>query len=505
MQCERIAKHGFCQVSTKIILVETVEHCDEKSGLSIGEISDFQSETLDSSSDQIAQELTKPAEKTLEYGFGGECPMRQIRTLWIASLLVIASALTACKTESNYFVDENASGGGGTDNGAPTTATGLRVRLKAKAGVDSFLHKFGDVNSPCEISKTDVDTPTDMYCMLNMMEYDVWFHGFEYEINVPEGFCSYIEERPYRYFWMPPGRVPERATLEVTDGVITDCTVDGAPALDVRPAYCDTGEGLILADGTFRCAYDYSATTGYPNCCTGQMALTVTTILSNPAPGTINTSTGIVSGGGDANSCVDGPHRYAERWPLFVNGQPATNYLNLGSASYTRTQKIPSEFDVRERRAITKGNVFLSGFHEWAQYAADPATWPATRTVPRMFTPVNDLGPNGDYSSGSLIASLGDGSYQFSCLGPAGELRHRVRLYLNEWNTIEDYTAFKADGDPTAVNPNRTGVTGVDCAAINTGGSCNSFWGVDDLIDAYGASDPGAYVFPGDYWLLEPN
>lgn len=431
--------------------------------------------------------------------------MRHIRTLWIASLLVITSALTACKTESNYFVDENASGGDGTDNGAPTTATGFRVRLKAKTGVESFLHKFGDVNAPCEIAKADANNPSVINCMLNMMEYDVWFHGFEYELNVPEGFCTYIEEQPYRYYKLLPGRMPASATMTVVNGAITACTVNGAAPLSFNAAGCNTGEGIILPGGTFQCAYNYNAgNNGLPNCCEGEMQLAVTNIVTTVTPPTTNTVNTVLAGGGSGWSCVDGPHAYIEGWPRLVNLQPAINLLELANASYTRTQKIPSEFSVRERRIQTFGNTFLAGFHGWAAYVSNPNTWTSNRTVPRAFNPVFDLGPNGDHSSGTLLPSMGDGSFEFSCRGPAGELRHGVRIYVNEWNTIEDYTAFKRDGDASAVDPNRTGAAGVDCAAVNTGVSCNSFWGFDDLIEAYGAGDPTAYIFPAVYWDYEP-
>lgn len=422
-------------------------------------------------------------------------------------LLVFAFMTTGCKTESNYFVDENASEGDGSDNGAPTTGTGFRFRLKAKTGVDAFVHKFGDTTAACEIAKADADTPTDIQCMLNMMEYDVWYHGFEYEINVPEGFCAYIEERPYYYFNYEVGRLPTRATMTVTDGSITACTVEGAAPLAQSATACNTGEGLILPSGAFICSYNHSEVDlRYPNCCEGEMRLSLTAINTTANPPTTTTSTIVVNGGGDAEFCIDSPHTYIANWPKSIQNAlfPLTNLLELGNAGYTRTQKIPSEFEVRAQRPMTYGNTFLAGFHGWTQYAADASTWATTRTVPRAFAPVNDRGPAGDYSTGTSIPSIGDGSYQFSCKGAAGELRHRIRVYLNEWNTIEDYAAFKANGNAAAVDPNRTGTAGIDCASVNTGDTCNSFWGFDDLIEDIGAGDPGAYVFPGYYTPAAP-
>lgn len=433
--------------------------------------------------------------------------MRHIRTLWIASLLVITSALTACKTESNYFVDENASGGDGTDNGAPTTATGFRVRVKAKTGVDSFLHRFGSVGTPCEIPKADADVPTDINCMLNMMEYDIWFHGFEYELNVPEGFCHFIEERPYGYYLAPAGAPPQSVQMEVVNGNVTDCVVDGVAAIGFGGLSCNTGEGMLFADGTFHCEYNYNRTNpNRPNCCQGPLTAEITVFTPNDQGQLVGVIRVVnIEGGGKYQNCIDSPHKYAPNWPQTTESMPATTVLELGNASYTRTQRLPSDMELRATRPQTRSVTLLAGFHDWAAYAANPATWSTTRTVPRAFAPLMDKGRSGNFTAGTPIASVGDGSYQFSCLGPAGELRHRIRLYLNEWNTIEDFQEFKTNGDPSVADPNRVGLSGTDCAAVNSGDTCNTFWGFDDLINSFGAGNPAAYVFPGEYWSYTPN
>jgi hypothetical protein len=422
-------------------------------------------------------------------------------------LLLILSLSTGCKNESNYFVDESASEGGGNDSGAPNTGTGFRFRLKTKTGVEAFVHKFGDTTAACEIAKADVDNPSVINCMINMMEYDVWYHGFEYELNVPSGFCSYIEERPYLYFQYGPGRAPAAAAMTVTNGNITACTVNGAAALSFSATSCDTGEGTILPGGTFNCAYDYSKIDDdYPNCCEGKMQLTLTTVNTTTTPSTTATTTTELEGGGKAEKCLDGPHGYISNWPKSQDNAdlPISTLLQLANSSYTRTLKIPSEFEARSQRPLTWGNTFIAGFHGWTQYAASASTWSTTRTIPRAFAPLRDLGPTGDYAAGTSIGSVGDGSYQFSCRGPAGELRHRIRVYVNEWNTVEDFTAFKTNGNAAAVDPSRTGTAGVDCAAVNTGDTCNSFWGFDDLIKEFGAGSPSAYVFPGFYTPFAP-
>ncbi len=431
----------------------------------------------------------------------------RLRGLLVAVIAISSLSLTACKSETNYFTDENASGDGTGNGDTPTASTGFRVRLKAKSGVDAFLHKFGDIAAACEVPVADKDTPTMLYCMLNMMEYDIWFHGFEYEVNVPENFCSYVEERVYAYYRYEPGVAPASITLAVTDGAITNCLVNGvAPPLGFTATSCNTGEGTVAPDGKFNCVYDYTSisTSGgesLPNCCGGTTLLTLSTTSGTPAE---TTTTSSLLTHGSTRNCMESPHKNAQGWPQDTSGQPVNLIVELNGASLTRVQKIPSEFSVRTSRAITRSVVYNSGMHEWSEYATDASAWSSNRIVPQAFSPRFDRGPNGDWSTGSGISSLGDGSYQFSCIGAAGEIRHRIRLYLNEWNTVEDYTAFKTDGDPSAVNPHRVGDAGVDCDAVNTGLTCNTFWSWDELVEAYDTGNPASYLYPGVYWNALP-
>ena len=135
----------------------------------------------------------------------------RFRVLMIALIAVGSLSLTACKSETNYFATDSASSGDGGSGDTPTASTGFRIRLKAKTGVEGFLHKFGDIAAACEVPLVDKDTPTAINCMLNMMEYDLWFHGFTYEVNVPAGFCEYIEETPYYSWDSLPGVAPAAA------------------------------------------------------------------------------------------------------------------------------------------------------------------------------------------------------------------------------------------------------------------------------------------------------
>lgn len=440
----------------------------------------------------------------------------RFRVLMISLIAVGSLSLTACKSETNYFATDSASSGDGGSGDTPTASTGFRIRLKAKTGVEGFLHKFGDIAAACEVPLVDKDTPTAINCMLNMMEYDLWFHGFTYEVNVPAGFCEYIEETPYYSWDSLPGVAPAAASITTLDGAITACNADGvAGTFAVGGTTCTVGEGTFTAAGGFKCDYDYTTPTGRgPNCCTGttELALTTqTTVLDPPGVTSVTTALTINQQGKFAN-CIESPMTYLEEteWPKNADGIATGIIIELAGNQLTRTQKVLSPIAAFEldKRDLGYSTSFLAGMHDWAAYAADASTWSTARQRPRPLRPLRDKGPNGDWSTGSTINGF-DGSYVFSCLGPAGELRHRIRLYANEWNTVEDYQAFKTDGVASAVDPSRGGLSGVDCSAVNTGigSTCNSFWGLQDIIDDPDGANGNAtlWFFPDDWRRARPT
>lgn len=440
----------------------------------------------------------------------------RIRVLLIALFAVSSLSLTACKSETNVFAAENSSDGGDGGTGdTPTTATGMRIRVKAKTGVAAFIHRFGDITAGCEITIAEKDTPTARRCMLNMMEYDLWYHGFSYELNVPPQFCEYVEEQPYYYWESMAGVPPATATISALDGVITICNADGvAGAIAPGGASCTVGEGVFTAAGGFRCDYDYTAPGSLGrNCCQGttQLSLTTRTTSGNPPVVSSVTSSLRIEQSGRLANCITSPHTYIDNWPKSATtGLAIDSVLELGGNQFTRVQQIPSAFKVfnEAKRYSTSAVVFNAGMHDWNQYAISPAGWGTARQVPRPLRPIRDRGPNGNWSPvGALDTNLleFDGSYEFRCIGPAGEIKHRLRLYVNEWNTTEDFEAFKTNGIATAVDPSRQGLAGVDCSAVNLGQTCNTFWGFQDIILVDAGGDATLWYFPDEWRRGDPN
>lgn len=416
------------------------------------------------------------------------------------------SGLIGCKKENNYFSESSASSGGGS-GGAVDDTTGFRIRLKAKEGVDAFMHKFGDISEECEIPISSKSTPTSIECMINMMEYDVWYYGFEFEINVPKDFCKFLDETPNHFYKSRPGRGPIVASIATTDGVITACTVDGV-AGTVTGNTCVGAEATFSSSGSLiSCAYDYTradATTGLsgPNCCVGSGAVTLAATTTGGTPPTV-TTTQTVLYGGKISACMESAHEYIDQWPINQLTSRAMNaFTELGAGGLSRTRKIPSASTLGSagKRLLTSNIHINANFYDWDAYAADPATWITSRSIPRAVATSQDRGPsNNDAGTSISTAFPGDGSYYFACRNAAGETVHSIRMFLNAWNTVENYTTFKTDGDETATTPNVYGTAGVNCSAVNGTGTCNNFWGFDDLIEDYGAGVKTAHVYPEYY------
>ncbi len=425
----------------------------------------------------------------------------------IALSLIMASSLTACKADSNYFAATNASIGGSDGNTSDGTA-GFKVKLKAKTGVDAFIHKFGDVTAACEIPLSGVGTPTSIQCMVNMMEYDLWFYGLEYEFNVPKETCEFVTVDPNFHYDAMPGTGPSAIVLNTLNGAITSCTIDGVAGALVG-GVCSGPEGFVTPTGGVKCAYDYSSDTAVvsgPNCCSGRARVALAASTFDPVSSTTTVVNSVVSTPflGGAPNCKRSPHDYLDSaWPQvdYTSGAKKANTFitELGKGALVRTTKIPSTYAVILQKKLFWGysNFLNAGFHDWATYVANPATWDTARTIPRAFQPLYDFGPVGDHDplTASPIDGVGDGSEDFRCLTGAGEVKLRIRMYTNEWNTIEDYTAYKAGGTASGASPTVRGVSGVNCSAVNTGPTCNTVWGFEDMLNEF-AGGLDAYEFP---------
>ena len=277
--------------------------------------------------------------------------MHQTRVTGLSKLsfaahsLLMATAISGCKAESNTFSAANASVGSGS--GSVDANAGFGIKLKAKTGIEGFIHKFGDFSGACEIPATAINTPTSIQCMINMMEYDLWAWGYEYEVTVPQNFCEYMVEAPYYFYEAQPGNGPSNVTLATSDGRITTCSIDGQPGtIASGGAYCDGPEARVMPGGSVRCTYDYAAwnttlSPAPPNCCGGAGLVQLTATVTTPDGTTTTSSSSNVEYGGKHTNCLDSPAKYIDGWPKNTSGVPLSVLTRLNGSSLARSQKIP--------------------------------------------------------------------------------------------------------------------------------------------------------------------
>ncbi|MBL7687859.1 MAG: hypothetical protein JNJ49_07470 [Bdellovibrionaceae bacterium] len=421
---------------------------------------------------------------------------------WTAVLAVgIVMTLIGCKADQNTFTEPNASIGTGDGSGSIDSTAGFKLSLKAKAGVTTLLHKFGDYAAACEIAK-GTTTPTSINCLLNMMEYDLYFYGFDLQVTVPADTCSFLEEDPYRFYKAEPGVGPSAISVVVNGGgTMTSCVVDTQDVSGtINGNVCYAGEVTVFASGTAKCAYDHTDDDG-PNCCRGTGAITLTKTVGAD---TSVTSTE-VDWGGTYEACTESPHDYIAEWPK-LQEKAATVINGLNGAALSKVTKFPSVIKLLSD-GLRNGHrsVFLhANMYDWAGYQANPSTWGTNAaTVPAAFYTDIDRGPLGDRltaNGATALNSYRHGTYRFRCLGPAGELKQSITLMVQSWNTSEEFDAYLDTGDYAAADPYVQGTAGVDCSSVSTGYSCNSLWSFDDLTIVEGAG----YFYPNEHNRSSP-
>ena len=141
----------------------------------------------------------------------------------------------------------------------------------------------------------------DIMCYVEADELDLWFQGLSLQHNVPSDMCSYVSIKLPWYFTYPAG----------IGGTLVSYTSDTSGG----------GAAVITdeqnsAQSVPYCPFDYSGTSGLPNCCEGTYTQVASVIgPSGPEAPTITTGN---SWGGAISNCASGPSPFM-RWPNLVS------------------------------------------------------------------------------------------------------------------------------------------------------------------------------------------
>lgn len=450
-----------------------------------------------------------------------------IRLMSLLSLAVLAACNNSSGSKFNSSITTPSSSNSTTGGSGTVTRDAFKITVGATnpdtSATEYFMHKFWAYSTQeCSIS-SDTKSNEDIICMVNVPEFDLASQGLTLRVNVPAGMCQYLRQRGYYYFNYKPGYCASAFTINLdANGAIaqnaTACTItDGGRTWQKEPynGVCvlppyktvagvetnqpDTySEGSIDATGKVTCVYDYTDQKG-PNCAFGAYVGTI-----NPVKGSSSTVKG--NYGGEYKPCMAGPvFNGANGWVFSDLGFPSEIFTHTYTTGFNKDFVIPSATSVNK----TTSNLTTSNMHHWNEYRQGKAAWLATSHP--MFDPNWALQ---DYS-GTVLATKGsDGDYhglaghdsiEYLCTDEHDEIKHRIRVYVNEWDSKTDYQAYKTKGEliggmqpnkvPTPDWPNDVEAA---CESATISSStftyyCNDYWDWDDL-SIYNNYPP----FPGE-------
>ena len=381
---------------------------------------------------------------------------------FVSTLVMMSSmmGLAACGGgSSNQFISAPSSGtGGGT--GGVVSSTGIYITVADQTqSVVTSLHQFYNYGTPCTIASGAASQ--DIQCLLNIRELDLFQQGLKFEFNVPAGMCDYIGDSPYWYFNRQAGYGPKAVSVTVNDATSTgSCTYtnnSGTTVAGVISGHdCTFPGGSVAVEGTTTCAYDYSADGG-PNCCEGLYALTTT---YTDASGTKTTTFSPKKDwGGKIGKCAAGPFLESDSGWTFnsTSGYPYQQ-IRTGAAGFNSTYKIKAPITM-----AYADNTYAANFWDWTSYAAGSLS-AAALPLPLSY--------NSD-KLGNTLPVKANNAYTFYCYDTAMEVKHRVRLYINEWDVSSQFLTYigsdataRAGATPDAVSTATCDITNDVCDDI---------------------------------------
>ncbi len=404
------------------------------------------------------------------------------------------------KTYNDDFQEDNSE-----ETGEVNNTDGFSIKMaQGSELIEMLLMKVASTPTiGCSIPTTTQDN-NDVSCILNMLEGAVYHNGFTFQINVPTSMCKYLKFRNYFYYNWEMGQAPSTARIVKkldVDGNVdpseTKCYRDGVGDEHETNCYDDPELEFDLDSYTVSCKYNYSTlSVDYPNCCLGQTTLVVETRDDTNAVVEISPPEKL-DWGGKYEGCLDGPAIFDSDWPRSKQGWP------LGKRYFVDGIGINFNYTVSPPLTINPlaYNLLIANYYEIDfetgigenVHTATPSGGAArTSYLPFAIDPIIDR------SNSSLSAT--QDSYEFQCLDEADEIQQRIRVFVREWNTIEQFNLFKAD--PTLIDdhPDMSDVVGEEDSDCDYGitGDCDDSpdWKVMRVYfgqDAYDMNDPSKW------------
>lgn len=335
-------------------------------------------------------------------------------------------------------------------------------------------------------SFTSSSLVNDLTCTVQVGELALFHEGLKLQYNVPANQCSYIGTQPYWYYNSEIGIGPTDVIVNVNkdaSGTITSttCSVDGSVLASCSTVTPPTAswrdvEFDIADDIKVKCAYDSSDEDGGVNCCFGKYRLR--TNVSTP-DGITSTDERGKTWGGSMASCIGGAGK--TDWENKNKDGVPVYLIEKMEPGVARTKIIKTRGALETlgyANNIPVANYYTEGLHTHTGYGAASGT--VYSNYPYFVDPISDR-------SGSLIP-IASPHYQFDCMDEAFEVNYRIRVMVQEWDTMAALSSFIANG--TSGTPvygadsgeaDDPGTAPTACPGIS-GEACNQSTDSDDFV-----------------------
>jgi len=352
----------------------------------------------------------------------------------------------------------------------------------------------------------------DLTCVIEAGELALFFDGIKFQYNVPANQCNYISTKPYWYYNYEIGTGPATVSATIVKNasgtvISSACTVDG-----VGPFACDTPTPpAAWNDITFdisdeitpKCKYDTTDVEGGANCCLGKYNLTTQIITSEETPPP-TTEFG-KSWGGDVGFCIGGAGK--TDWEHKDKSGYPQELIEKMTPDVARTKiyKVSAPIEkIGVRSNMPVANFFTSGIHTHTGFGtASGVVKPATPYVPARpsvypyyVDPISDR-------SGSFVWP-GNPYYTFDCLDEAFETNYRIRMMVQEWDTVAALTSYITTGVSSPVGADEPGTAPSDCPGLS-GDDCNQAQDSDNFVLDYNPTGSYNNTFPASRTLYFPK
>ena len=396
--------------------------------------------------------------------------------------------------------------GGGEPIPGIVSDEGMYIRLgqNSQNVFTSYISKDGVFGSDCSIPSTGLNQYIE--CNIDILEWDMYFFGYELEINVPRNLCEFASFEPYWYYHHEVGDGPKSITIttkEDNDGQITDysCQVDGEDPPNDAKCTGFLEVSININESILTCTYDNTQTDG-PNCCFGDFVLT-TNRTTTDEDGNENQpliSTTEETWGGNMGNCIAGA-ALSSGWRLSSEtGLPAREYYHVLETGLNNTYNFISNIGSVRSGNNLHGASYYNKTGSPHYHGGFSSQTTRTSNLPYAIDPIDDR-------NGTEIRAAQD-AYELTCYDEGHEVKNKIRLFIREWSTVQEFLLYGSSSGANG-NPDIDGIEGVDCEynpPFPYAGYCNDRADWKDLLNivggTYDTSDPSnrATFFPGYHY-----